>query len=730
MKSSNSIKLGSALDYANWKSFAVNQKDYIEQILKPALATGNWDEIEKLPILLEDQGKTLIKFSDDIWPFKDFLKNRFTVLKDLTNFHFQINTEGSINNSESRIRLPRNITNELKCFILSDLFLKKNVCERLKTVQSNLNPLKEIASSLTTIGISSFSEINISQFNMLIDTKYLKLQQKTVIALNRFSKQTEFLPFKIQDAGLYRVHSIGQARTLRDGEQHLVIPLGIYKILIDRAESVVKENYEHRYEIEKEIQKIQACMLAKREAVKLSIRKGTTSITAQFNPKVCKEITARFNKKNIDILDYLKVGQVWDDLFEDIDPSYKSTNLSKKLKIKIGDRMFSGLSEFKDYLFEIDACSRYLVQAYTGMRTDELYRMHPTYGLQTTTIRGQKIFLITTRQSKIVSGSNTVNDVYVTNAMGGKAYQLLNSVHSPLREQFTEDKFRFFGGIRGFLKRTPQDKDTDNVSKWVAETLSGYHLTSKDVVEMDISNPDRTIALSVGDKYTFRTHQLRRSLAYYLIGYELLSFPMLKQQFSHFSMAMTRWYARNANSYRKMFLEVKSEQSKQQSEIMARIYNKMANNERIGGGKARDFMKELAKIGKSYYEEGEGDRVFNIDYWQKQIKSGAVHLHAIAPNMYCTNSICKMRMNIDLSDCIECGFDLFEFATYAEELRMETMRDLLLAEELGELSPSFATKCAMQIRSAEKIMTHMAVDFEPFNIPKSAINLIEVVEVA
>lgn len=72
--------------------------------------------------------------------------------------------------------------------------------------------------------------------------------------------------------------------------------------------------------------------------------------------------------------------------------------------------------------------------------------MHPTYGLQTTTIKGQIIHLVTTRQSKISRGQNTVNDVYVTTATGAKAYQLLNAIHSPLREKFKPTNIVFLVG--------------------------------------------------------------------------------------------------------------------------------------------------------------------------------------------------------------------------------------------------------------------------------------------
>lgn len=62
---------------------------------------------------------------------------------------------------------------------------------------------------------------------------------------------------------------------------------------------------------------------------------------------------------------------------------------------------------------------------------------------------------------------------------------------------------------------------------------------------------------------------------------------------------MTRWYARYADSFAKMQREIEAERLDQQSEIMARIYNKIANKERIGGGKAKVVADNMAKMAKA-----------------------------------------------------------------------------------------------------------------------------------
>lgn len=77
-----------------------------------------------------------------------------------------------------------------------------------------------------------------------------------------------------------------------------------------------------------------------------------------------------------------------------------------------------------------------------------------------------------------------------------------------------------------------------------------------------------------------------------------------------------------------------------------------------------------------------------------------------------------MRINIDLSECVDCAFDYIQDAAYAETSRMDAMRNLLLAEETGVLNRGLASKFIMQIRAARilcrigtfKITTHKGIN--------------------
>jgi hypothetical protein len=103
-----------------------------------------------------------------------------------------------------------------------------------------------------------------------------------------------------------------------------------------------------------------------------------------------------------------------------------------------------------------------------------------------------------------------------------------------------------------------------------------------------------------------------------------------------------------------------------------------------------------------------------------EIKTGKVHIHAIGKGMYCTKLQCAMRVEIDLSECTDCVWDIIEDVYSVESLRMTAMINLLILIEEGELNGRSAVKLIMDIRSAEKIMSDLGFPFEMFDIPEEA----------
>jgi hypothetical protein len=322
--------------------------------------------------------------------------------------------------------------------------------------------------------------------------------------------------------------------------------------------------------------------------------------------------------------------------------------------------------------------------------------------------------------------SQTKNDVFVTTRNGWKAFYVLNAIHSPLRALFPEeDQNRMFAGLDRTQHPTALAKEGLGVKTrtYFNKENADFILTDKDISYLNASDPTQA-TFKTGDIFHFQNHQLRRSLAFYLIGYELCSFPALKQQLSHFSMAMTRWYARNASSLMKIYSEVQNERISQHADIFVRIYQKLANGERVAGGKGNAAMAEIARQGKSYFEEGANKRYLSREYWIESLKTGSAHLHVTAPGIVCTNTQCSMRINIDLSECVGCENDYIEDVVYAESARMDAMRNLNFLLEMNDLNSNSASQYIMQIGAAEKIMKDLDFNFEPYQVQEEVTRLL------
>jgi len=82
-------------------------------------------------------------------------------------------------------------------------------------------------------------------------------------------------------------------------------------------------------------------------------------------------------------------------------------------------------------------------------------------------------------------------------------------------------------------------------------------ITDKDFSELQQSDPTRDFNESpdfhVGSIWPLRSHQFRRSLAYYASSSGFVKLPTLKRQFKHLTLAITRYYSRNFENINSIF---------------------------------------------------------------------------------------------------------------------------------------------------------------------------------
>ncbi|ELA7286604.1 integrase [Vibrio parahaemolyticus] len=693
----------------------MSDDETFSDILERKLAEGNTEELGNFVIYEDD--KVTINFKNDEWPFLD---SELDFDGGATNLVFDVDTQ---TNGYSNVLLMNNpiseIKYQLKVFALISIYLSENKIQLLN-LKAKLNELKRLIPVFLEHGVYDFTMLTDEKLDEIISFNPSIFNTRTRLeGLNGLYDAIPWLPYDIKYTKLKAAKYLSG---WREPEQYAVIPLRIYLGLMNWGKFMVQYYKEISSEIENAVEKLlQFEDYELKRAIRL-IRNGERTLQIGRETKGSKKFAHELQVNGVEIVDYGK-NPLWMDIFEKVD--YKvsiGSDRAALFNVSIDGTSY-GRVELKALLRDITGTCGFMCLQLSGMRVDELYGAHIDFGAQKLTLSDSKrsskkeiIYLLTTRQSKITIGTQTKKDTFTTTEVGYDAFNILTSIFRGFHKRYkSRDKRRMWAGFRSCQSVKPCTKSTiTNLIVCAVRELSNVNLalTTDDIVYLNISDPSKE--LGQGDEFPVTPHTLRRSLAYYLVGYELCSFPALKQQFSHLSIAMTRWYARNSSHFPKIYEEVKKERIEQLADIYVRIYSKLANGERVAGGKGKQAAKEISRLGKSYFKDGVNKNLLSRDYWIDQLKNDVKHLHVIAPSMMCTNKLCSMRISIDLTECVDCEFDFIEDVAFAETSRIDAMRNLHLLYEQNDLNHSSLSKLVMTIRAAEKIMDDLNFDYEPY----------------
>jgi integrase len=706
-------------EFRNAQNNISNKSNYLDDVLLPALTKGNWSELEGLTVY-QDSKKTIL-FKEDSWKFigsdiqgKSVVNILFSIQNSLPVNTFRFNSNDEV------------LKNQIKCLTLVLMYFSRTKIG-LGSIQSLTNILRITAKEALSRKVYSFNEITMEMLEYWVSDGYDISSPDVFKGVNALVANQGLLPFEINFTKL--THKSFNQRAA-EVEQYCVIPPRLYFSILNDFSNNINTAYLNRNEI---LQAVKDMVEYEKGAIAKAI-KGIRNSGNERSNKQMKVLKDKLKSVGTLLCDK-EQSETWMDVYHKEKTALDLGNLVANFHVSIGGNDYRW-GEFRAYLRDLSAQASYLCMALSGMRIDELYRMRPTFGAQKILFDKQGnisdngkevIYFLTTRQSKITLNSQTKDDIFVTTEVGWKSFHVIDLIHSSYRELFPKkESNRMFAGLK--YTQHPRALSKAQLGTAVLSYCNKKYgrdlvLTEKDMSYLMTSDPSQS-KFKIGAKFILQNHQLRRSLAYYLIGYELCSFPALKQQLGHFSMAMTRWYARNAVSLQKLYSEIQHERNVQQADVFVRIYKKLANGERIAGGKGKAKINEIAKQGEIYFEDGANKRLLSRDYWIDRLENGKEHIHAIAPGMYCTNNKCSMRISIDLTECVGCEFDYIENVVYAEASRMDAMRNLNLLLEYNELNSSSATKYHLHIKAAERIMVDLEFEFKPYAFQKEITDLL------
>ena len=710
----------------NAQNYAGRHTNYLNDVLRPAIERGNWDEFETLDIGFTITGESLGKIGDEnAWRnLQSFFEPIPTKIKTL-----DFTLKGKV--------IERNLRNQLKALALKMIWVSPKY-HSFSSIYYAITDLKKFILPLLYEGYNSFEFLDFGQLEAWIVTDCTDVDfqsAKTYLALNKLYTEAKGLPFEVPLEKKLTASDFGLS--VREAEQYTVIPQRLYSLGLQKSEELINELYSIRDELNKlpdyistyfdKIYQEYAKYLASGESIlkngnlqwyldksnegtrqkAIDFQDAFLALTSPSESKILELINTHKPSINYDYIDKFHPNKI----------------------INIGKREISSLKEAHKLFKEFNGGCLWALQSRTGMRVDEISHLHITNGCSEETISKQTVYVIHADLSKTARGSQSKQDEFVTTEVGKKSYEILQILHGPLRKQHS-DRQAFFHKITNNYGPISKAMLGKHSIAWFESAVGEkLMLTSDDLIDLKISDPN--LSFNTGEIYKFSGHQLRRSFAYYLIGYELCAFPQLKQQFSHVSMAMTRHYAKNASKFLKIRKQkqnlahaIDDERINQKAQVYLKIYKKLANKERVAGGKGKEFAKKMMSSKHSLFKDKVDADMLSFNYWKKQILDQKRHIHAVAPGVYCTSTTCSLRTQVNLLECVDCKNDYIVDAVFAEAKRKEAEIHMLWDIEHDELTPQTASEAYIKITAAERIMNDLDINYDPVKIPQEVKELL------
>lgn len=656
--------------------FEANADDMLELI-----RARNWDRLDDMPVGIDADGSVTCRWKDNKW----------------TNPLWVKGSESGMNGfqTDATRHLSSEIINEIKSLIYILIYITP-IAYTISTVGAYAIAYKKAARYLYTRNINSFAGLTDQIWvDYQQDVNQTKLDNP---ALNSIRGNHNDLPFPVRLDAPEIVNHIHK--------QHPVIPERLYMKWSQDAEEVVKKWSKKQVRLSQFItEQIELYEATEQKAIG-QIRTGDTSVTTIYNDAGADNRIASFlselEAQGIPLVDNNENSQ-WMPLFKKHDlwisaskvshlldfKSYNTNNSNPDRTLKFDDKEFASFEELRLLLAEIESRCIYLIFTLSGMRANEYVKLNPEYGAQTVPINGHNVHVFHTGQQKITVGYQAKKDVFVTSELGHQAYNLLNAIYEPYRNKMMGDK----AGKRPFMvslnMRNPE-ATIDTKGKF--ESFSD-ELTKTDFENLRVSEyGSKKFGYKEGDKFQFTSHMGRRSLAYYLVALELCGFPQIKQQFSHLSMAMSIYYAKNASRKNNMvmYAEVKDERDSQLALVLLRLREKAAQK-KLSGGKGASW-------------NAKAESVMSFEQYKKLVSDGKEFVTAVAPGLYCTNRNCCKTAQLSLVHDVGCDTSIVEHTAWVEGRRATSISKLESLHAIGELTAHDVSKEIMNIRAAESII--------------------------
>ncbi|EKT66682.1 site-specific integrase [Providencia alcalifaciens] len=365
-----------------------------------------------------------------------------------------------------------------------------------------------------------------------------------------------------------------------------------------------------------------------------------------------------------------------------------------------------------------------VIAAFTGCRDGEI-KSFDIYSYQEKKYAGMTVPVLHGLDTKPNAGGVARHTSWVTIPSVKKAILLLWDAFSFAREKWREqadsivhpdERNAFLEKVNSLFVTLPYMRGhRPNAGKQsLAHSLNtfvksiGYRATKDDVQEFDLLNPSRKGELKTGQILKVHPHAFRRTFAVYLVRNKLASLLDIKYQFKHMNIAMTSWYANQANiaSYADMMIdqdlqdEIAGENQNYMTDIFYHLYNEA---ETLAGHEGKRI--------KNLRVEGDTRIYLDREEIRKQVQDGRLSI-VEHPGGYCTNPNCDR-----ICDMTTCQYKIVtkDKAKSLIKIREKLIVKYTEIESIGLDMPNVSSKLFYEIRAIEQVLSEHHLAYVAFN---------------
>jgi integrase len=457
-------------------------------------------------------------------------------------------------------------------------------------------------------------------------------------------------------------------------EQHPVIPPRILSELIDGLNLFITDIYSYLSHIDEFIEAVTSC-----------------------------DNFARSNSLHVKKMIPLKDRPL---NFKGAARKYELTELFVKYRV----RNVSGLSRL---ISRIQHACRMYFHIYSGMRRSEVLSLKIDSLVERTMSFGPA-FRFSGETSKLIGQRKKAT--WVTSKEVGNAYQIVNTIAKRIGSYAgitTKNTPLFISA--GYLGLTAtKNIDIENIkisssgmkSQECYEYLysSNFMISEEDLeflYKIDSFKAwSESPEFKVGEKWRFTTHQLRRSLAYYISQSALVSLPTLKKQLKHLNREMTVYYCQSSlpeddfseGGHICTFLQ----KTKPDADAIAYLDQVALSDDSLYGCHGKFVEKNIAANDIEIYSQQ------NRNDLRKQFLYGEISYKETALGACTALSPCLKRAMREISGCLSCERAVIKpkkientinyQKEFVEDLKARDPDSIEYRSELAELNALIAYK--------------------------------------